>query len=330
MLNATDFDTSPKMRQMTPEFFGFIPPTGRGLIFVLMTVNSSSQFLAKIVSIALLGAVNKTWTLGYVAGDIGLYLLYTLLRNDFFFYLPIQSYIGSIGASLLLRIISKVINDFANLIQLRDPNVIGGIYWCANMILSQASVALCAYVYLHSEANDEASEANDETSDTKVTKFTSDELVVSLGSLSVAFLLSFATFLLKIERKYLKTFYSTEPGHKKVKRLYLEATTDFARSTLFLNNKYQWLSIRPQVAKWLDDNWDRWEREKPDWFNAVFIESVDDDIMPARVLARLKEEAEGGVRRRSSLMERLSVRVADPGKVDEESDSDSSGREEED
>ena len=73
-----------------------------------MMVNSTAQFLAKIISIALLGAVSKTWAFGYIVGDIVLFLLYTLVRNDFFYYFPFQSYIGSIGSSLLLRIADKV------------------------------------------------------------------------------------------------------------------------------------------------------------------------------------------------------------------------------
>ena len=44
----------------------------------------------------------------------------------------------------------------------------------------------------------------------------------------------------------------------------------------------------------------------------IFIDSVDDDILPARVLVRLKQEAEGGERRRSSFMERVSARVEEP------------------
>ena len=101
-------DTSPAKRRETPEFYGFVPPTGRGLIFFLMMMNSTAQFLAKIMSIALLGAVSGTWAFGYLLGDIGLYLLYTLVRNDFFYYVPIQSYAGSIVFSLVLRIIMKV------------------------------------------------------------------------------------------------------------------------------------------------------------------------------------------------------------------------------
>ena len=106
---------------------------------------------------------------------------------------------------------------------------------------------------------------------------------------------------------------------------------DFEKSQIVTNNKRQWTSIRGEVAEWLDQNWDKWERDKPDWFNALFIASVDDDIMPARVLARLKQEAEGGKRRRSSFMERVSVRVQEEENEKEGSDSDGSvGEEEED
>ena len=109
MLRAADMDTSPNKRREVPEFYGYVPATGRGLIFFLMMVNSTAQFLAKIISMALLGAVSKTWAFGYIVGDIVLYLLYTLVRNDFFYYVPFQSYIGSIGLSLLCRIMDKVI-----------------------------------------------------------------------------------------------------------------------------------------------------------------------------------------------------------------------------
>ena len=108
LLHPADLDTSPKKRRETPGFYGFVPPTGRGLIFFLMMVNSAAQFLARIVSVALLGAVSKTWAFGYLAGDLVSYLIYTLVRNDFFYFTPIQSYIGSIGLSLLMRTIEKV------------------------------------------------------------------------------------------------------------------------------------------------------------------------------------------------------------------------------
>ena len=107
-LHTADLDTSPKKRQETPDFYGLIPPTGRGVIFVLMMVNSTSQFLAKIMAIALLGAVNKTWAFGYLAGDFGLFLIYILLRNDFFYFISMPSYTVSIVHGMLSRAVMKV------------------------------------------------------------------------------------------------------------------------------------------------------------------------------------------------------------------------------
>ena len=93
---------------MNSDFYGYVPPTGRGLVFVLMVVNATSQFLAKIMAIALLGAVSETWMVAYLVGDMCLFLLYKLLRKDLIYYFPIQSYIGSIALSLFVRIAIKV------------------------------------------------------------------------------------------------------------------------------------------------------------------------------------------------------------------------------
>ena len=104
-------DTSPTKRRETPDFYGFVPPTGRGLIFMLMVVNSTSQFLAKIMAIALLGAVSKTWVVAYLLGDMCLYLLYKLLRNDFFYYIPVESYFWSIALSLGHRMLFEKVRS---------------------------------------------------------------------------------------------------------------------------------------------------------------------------------------------------------------------------
>ena len=106
--SIVDMDTSPKKRRETLDFYGFVPPTGRGFIFVLMVVNSTSQFLAKIMAIALLGAVSKTWVVAYLVGDVCLFLLYKILRNDLLYWVPINNYGLSIAFGLAGRIIFKV------------------------------------------------------------------------------------------------------------------------------------------------------------------------------------------------------------------------------
>ena len=216
-----------------------------------------------------------------------------------------------------------------------------------NLILSQASVVACALLYhIYLEEGNTATDPDvttfsNETPTNRTNnataifaKLSEEELKASVGGLFTTFLISFALFIFMIERKYVTTFFSVETGHSKAKRLFRTGKTDFEKSIITTNNKRLWMSIRGEVAEWLDQNWDRWEREKPDWFNAVFIASVDDDIMPARVLARLKQEEEGGVRRRSSFMERISMRAQEKTSEGDEgggSDDDSnSGGEKED
>ena len=237
---------------------------------------------------------------------------------------------------------TKVVSDFTALLQTRNAFDLGGLYWSTNLFLSQASVVACTlfyHIYYDKEGTpDEQPNLTTSLNDTlsnstarAVTRLSEEQLKSGVGGLFAIFLTSFILFIVKIDRKYVKTFSSSETGHAKAKRYFLQGKDDYTKSQVLTTNKFQWSSIRPQVAQWLDQNWDRWEREKPDWFNAVFIDRVDDDIMPARVLARLKQEAEGGVRRRSSFVQRMSARDQENGEEEERgSDSDSSGREEED
>ena len=107
-MSIIDYDTSPRKRQRDPDIYGFVPPTGCGVIFVLMVVNSASQFLGRVMAIALLAAASKTWVVAYLAGDMCLYLLYKLLRNDFVYWIPNRTYAGSIAFSLMNRNLLKV------------------------------------------------------------------------------------------------------------------------------------------------------------------------------------------------------------------------------
>ena len=216
------------------------------------------------------------------------------------------------------------------MIQFRNAFNLGGLYWSANLILSQASVVACGVLY-HLHYEDDLSESelgaitllNGTSTNSTATKITETQLKTSVVGLFGISLVSFTLFMLKIERKYVKTFFTTETAHTKSKSQFLKGENDYRRSLIFGNNKRLWMSIRPQVGEWLDANWDKWERDKPEWFNALFLDKVDDDIMPARVLARLKQEAEGGVRRRSSLLDRMSVRLEEEKVVeDEEEESD--------
>ena len=63
------------------------------------------------------------------------------------------------------------------------------------------------------------------------------------------------------------------------------------------------MSIRDDVKDWTMENWERWEAEKPSFFNDAFRAAVDDDMIPVESLRGMK--GEGGRRRRSSLRDLL-------------------------
>ena len=207
-------------------------------------------------------------------------------------------------------------SDFTALLQARNAYDLGGLYWTANLILSQTSVIACALLYnLYYEGDAADAPLNLATSlnststnstATASTRISSEQLKASIVSLITIFLISFTLFMLKMERKYVWTFFSTETGHGKAKRLFRTGKTDFEKSLITTNNKRLWTSIQGEVAEWLDLNWDRWERDKPDWFNTLFIASVDDDILPRRVRTRFKQDKEREERKQTSRREQES------------------------
>ena len=130
---------------------------------------------------------------------------------------------------------------------------------------------MCAWLYLESVGS---------SSEDGPLRLSGSQIRLGLGTLVLTFLLSFGLFLVKIDRKYVVTFFTWQTGHGRAKQYFLHGSNDLTKSVVLQCQQRQWASIRPKVAEWLDANWERWERDKPPWFNAVFIHSVDDDIMP--------------------------------------------------
>jgi hypothetical protein len=127
-----------------------------------------------------------------------------------------------------------------------------------------------------------------------------------LSGLGVSF---FACFLLLMKREYASTFFSLQTGHAWVKASFLKGTDDQQKARLLRKNRKQWMSIRDDVKVWTMENWERWEDERPAWFNDAWKAGVDDDMIPAESLRRMRGEGEG--RRRSSLGDLLgTTRVA--------------------
>jgi hypothetical protein len=127
-------------------------------------------------------------------------------------------------------------------------------------------------------------------------------LVASLiGSVAGAALL----FLLLIDSKYRRTFYSTETSKDWVCSYFTkEGASDANKMSIHKRRRAKWKHIREEVKEWTLANWERIEAENHEWFNAALVDQVDDDMIPAAALRKMKMSS-GGSRRRSSLGQRL-------------------------
>jgi hypothetical protein len=126
-----------------------------------------------------------------------------------------------------------------------------------------------------------------------------------VGGLSGLFVSFQTCFLLLMKREYVTTFFSSQTGHAWVKAMFLDGTDDRQKIRALRKNKKLWLSIRDDVKAWTMENWERWEEEKPEWFNDAWKAGVDDSMIPPASLRKLN--GGGSERRRSSLGDILGV-----------------------
>jgi hypothetical protein len=110
---AYDFDTDQLHREIQPKFYGYIKNGSeqRGRTFLLMTLVSSLHSLSRSLGYAILAVVDLNLALKFFVGEVGAYLLYKLLRRDFYYWLRLEGVL-SVIISLIVRTIAKVIVDF--------------------------------------------------------------------------------------------------------------------------------------------------------------------------------------------------------------------------
>jgi hypothetical protein len=275
-----------------------------------MIMNSALLLLARSGSTALLAMVSWRYVAAYYVGDQIIYLAQKAARGDWWHWTPLD---GAAGIMLtpIIRIVLKAINDFTGVVQFRGSGELGGetarrkkrcrspfllgtfagCYWS----LSMASAVLFPFaavpIYFK---NVDAPAFREGTA-----------WAVAVG-MSGAWIFFFTIFLVLMKPKIRATFTSTQTGHAWVKGRFIdEKNNDECRMFIHFMNRKQWASIRDDVKAWTMENWERWEEEKPDWFNDAFKASVDDDMIPPASLRKLN----GGesARRRSSLGDVLGV-----------------------
>jgi hypothetical protein len=286
-----DFDVDPGRRKQLPHFYGCIPDDStRSVVFACMVLNSGLLLLIRSFSAALLILVGTQYFAMYCVADMSFYFFLKIVRGDFDYFLPIDGPVG-IFASFGCRFIIKIVCDYTGIMQFRHAVDFGGAYWTGNLCSAFLSCFLSVSIYVRSRQID------------------GYYFWLAVGGLSGAWALIFCLFLCFMKKEYRKTFFSLKLGKDEMMS-YFESEDDATKSIIVTINKRQWRRIEKDVRKWLLDNWERWEEEDPPWFNEVWKSDIDDDWLPSAELRRQKL-AGGGVRRRSSLGEKMAPNNTD-------------------
>jgi hypothetical protein len=256
-----------------------------------------------------LGLLGGRWVSLYVGADLGLYFLVKIFRDDFWYWIPAGGN-TEILSSIVCRVVVKVVTDFTSIVQFRDPDEVGGMYWMLGFVLTMGSLPVAIIL---AEMEDIAENGL--------------KMAWRVVGIFIPFtIISLAVFFTCIERNYWSTFYSLERGKDGVLTRFSNSNNDKKKArAIFGNSKHYWKSIEEDVKAWVQANWERWEDEKPEWFDDAIRAKVPVEYIPESRDSRRREsvrrasvdaEAEGGLAAAlSRSFRRASVGGADGGDI---------------
>jgi hypothetical protein len=235
--------------------------------------------------------------LWYVVGDLSIFLVTKVARDDFVYWLPVEGPLGILLA-FVTRVTIKIVTDYTGLIHFRHPYELGGVSWTINMLSSLLCCHLAIYIYYSVTApNNEVLEE--------------DRARVFTNVASIAWVASFVLILKLMKREFRSTFFSLKKG-KDVTMDRFRSLDDAVRITIFKKNKAHWKPIRSEVKTWVSENWWRWKDEEPAWLTASAIAKIPEDFFPSdEAVAAVRKEKNA---RRGSLVKEL-VEGAAPGET---------------
>ena len=290
---AFDMDVDVPHRKNQPKFYGYIPNDNslRGRCFMLMTLMSSLHNLSRSLGCALLVASdtgNLLWV--FVGGEVGLYLFIKILRQDFYYWLPLTG-ILAVLVSGFQRLCVKVIADFTGCLHLRHPYEMGGLNFIISLVLAQIFPFVSLSFFPDSDMK--------------------EDIKYILVVFFVFWLLLNIIFFSTIDLTYLNTFIGVQSAPQYTIGLFLTGQSDAPKfDAVFTCRMAYSQSIHGEVKEWVAANIDQWRRIEPDWFN---IELIPDEFLPKDAF-----EAEGGAKRRRSsvsLREIVGLREGSVGRV---------------
>jgi len=143
-----NYDTDPSKREEDPNFFGYVPETMfRGfMVFFSMSVFSACMLLVRSVTLILLGLCQTSYAIAFFSLDMVVYILVKIIMGDFHYWIPGDGFVA-ILVSLSMRVITKTIVDFTQIVHYRHPYELGGLNWCFGLILSLVALPGARIIY---------------------------------------------------------------------------------------------------------------------------------------------------------------------------------------
>ena len=100
-----------------------------------------------------------------------------------------------------------------------------------------------------------------------------------------------ALFFMNIEKRYLKSFWSTESGPSFTARSFRAAQSDALKADILSRHEHFW--PKEEIKEWIESNWANWEEEKPSWLNEYLKSRIPVSYIPSDK-ARMKEATRRG------------------------------------
>ncbi|GMI14487.1 hypothetical protein TrLO_g4880 [Triparma laevis f. longispina] len=303
-----DMDTDPRRRSFNPEFYGYVPDSGKkraSLLFALMNL-SACQVLLKSMLVVALEQISMSYGLIYIFADMMVYLTQKVLRRDYTFWVPVTGVMGVL-VSFLFRVIAKFIADFTGCVHFRHPYEVGGLYFSLNFLSPLMGMTVLLVLQ---DAGDFGFKAFEK--DTTLTYMKTATIIAG----SVLILMA-GLFFLMMDKSYRPTYFSTETGWQMTRRMFMEGN-DAMKAEVFDTNTLHWEPIRAHVEDWVRNGWHEWKDHRPDWFTDHWITLVPLEMIPEEEAIDIDTDGNvggGGERRQllATAVEEMLFRVGQGG-----------------
>jgi len=274
-----DWDTDPERREQVLDFYGYVPsnPRQRSAVFITMVLFGGGMLMIRSLTIVLLGLLDMSWALAYISLDLGLYLAVKILREDFWYWVPLGGNV-EIASSLFARVMIKIVGDFTCIVLFRHPFELGGMYWSMSVVLTLISLPIAMNIY----------EKIDEGIISKMTVLRTLMYILLPGTIT-----SLLIFFLNIKRTYIRTFFSRETCKQLTIRRFQETNDDTVKASFsFLTSNRYWQEIEGDVKEWVTNGWHTWTEEKPNWFTEHWRACVPLSYIPQELREEEKKRSD--------------------------------------